>query len=97
MYNYFCLPLYLAVPSIYFKNKIIYGTLWAWLSSLAFRKGSISRQALLISAVTVGLLQIRYALYGYPLLFHAIILTEHFAFMYAASYGALRILERIQK
>jgi hypothetical protein len=87
---------YLSVPQWYFTNKIIYGTLWAWLVSLFFRKGAIWRQAAWIAGITVILLQIRYILYGYPPLFHAIILPEHFLFLYFASVGALKLLARVQ-
>ncbi len=85
---------YLAVPSWYFVHKIEYGTLWAFLSSLIFRKLPLKKQSLFITIIVVGLLQIRYALYGYPLFFHAIVLTEHFIFLWASSYGALKVLER---
>lgn len=88
---------YLSVPGFYFKNKIIYGTIFAFLSSLVFRKLSLMKQSLFISLITVGLLQIRYALYGYPLYFHLIVLPEHFIFLWASSYGALKVLGRLGK
>lgn len=86
---------YLAVPTWYFRNKIIFGTLYASLASLIFKKGSVNKQAIIITAITVSLLQIRYALYGYPLLFHLIVLSEHFVFMYFASLCALKIIVKI--
>ncbi len=87
---------YLSVPSFYFKNKIIYGTLFAFLSSLVFRKLPLKKQSFFITIVTVLLLQIRYVLYGYTLFFHAVVLVEHFIFLWASSYGALKVLERMK-
>ena len=83
---------YLAVPPWYFKNKIIYATLYAFIISLFVRKQTLAKQAAWISGITVVLLQIRYALCGYPLYFHAIVLTEHAIFLYLSSYFALKIL-----
>lgn len=85
---------YLAVPSLYFIHKMEYGTLWAFLASLVFRKQKIPAQAAWIAIITVGLLQIMYILYGYPLLFHVIVLTEHILFMYLATYFSLKLLMR---
>ncbi|VVB80829.1 Uncharacterised protein [uncultured archaeon] len=87
----------LAVPSWYFRNKIIYGTIIAFVASLVFRKVSIPKQAALITIFTVGLLQIRYALYGYPWWFHVIVLTEHAIFLFITSFVALKILSRLAK
>lgn len=86
---------YLEVPGFYFMNKIIYGTLIAFLASLAFRKPSIPKQAAIITLVTVGLLQVRYILYGYTLLFHVIIVAEHLFFMFFSTWGALKLLEKV--
>jgi quinol-cytochrome oxidoreductase complex cytochrome b subunit len=86
---------YLAVPPWYFKNKIIYATIYAFLISLFVRKKTIAKQAAWISGITVVLLQIRYALYGYPLYFHFVILTEHAIFLYLSSFFALKILARL--
>ena len=86
---------YLAVPGYYFKHKIIYGTLWACIASLVFRKVEIKKQAFLITAITVGLLQLNYIYLGFPLLFHLIIVTEHFFFMYLATYFALKMLKKL--
>lgn len=87
---------YLTVPFYYFKHKIIYGTLWACIAALIFKKLEIKKQALLITLITVGLLQINYIYLGFPLWFHLIVVSEHFFFMYFATYFALRILERIE-
>lgn len=87
---------YLTVPFYYFQHKILYGTLWACLAALIFRKVEIKKQAFLITLITVGLLQLNYILQGYPLLFNLITVSEHFFFMYFATYFALRILEKIE-
>lgn len=88
---------YLAVPTQYFTHKIAYGTLWAFLASLIFRKQSIPAQAAWITVITVGLLQIMYALYGYPLLFHIVVVTEHLFFMYLATYFSLKLVKKHTK
>jgi len=84
---------FLTVPSWYFRNKIIYGTIYVFLISLFVRTLKIHWQALLISFITITLLQIRYYLIGYPSLFHLIIYSEHLIFLFVSSYGALYLLE----
>ena len=84
----------LAVPPWYFRNKIIFSTIMTFVLSLIFRKGSTAKRSLLIALPTVLLLEIRYAFYGYPLLFHAIVLPEHFIFLYISTFFALRILDK---
>ncbi len=81
----------LDVPSWYFTNKIMYGTLWACVTSFFVQKYSLKIQAVLITVITVSLLQIRYLLYGYPLEFHAIIFPAHLVLLYFAVYAALYI------
>ncbi|MBI5001873.1 hypothetical protein HZC31_00645 [Candidatus Woesearchaeota archaeon] len=81
----------LEVPLWYFTNKILYGTLWACLAGLFVTKLSIPKQAAVITIVTVTLLQIRYLLYGYPVLFHLIVFPEHLFFLYVATYYMLKI------
>ncbi len=67
----------LGVPSWYFSHKILYGTLWACLTSFFVQKMPTKKQAGIITIVTVTLLQIRYALWGYPLEFHLVVIPEH--------------------
>lgn len=87
----------LSVPSWYFTNKILYGTLWAFLSSLTFRTQGIPKQAALITFITVSLLQINYIMSGYyTLFFHAVVYTEHLVFLYLTSFIALKTLSRIR-
>lgn len=87
---------YLTVPFWYYKNKIIYGTLWAFLSSIIFRNLKIKKQAFVISIITIFLLQIRYIAYGYPLLFHLIVVIEHFFFLYMTTFFSLKLGEKLK-
>ena len=82
---------YLSVPSWYFRNKIIFGTIIAFVASLFLHKQTIWRQSLIVSLITVVLLEIRYAFLGYAWWFHAIVLPEHFIFLTLTLYVALKI------
>lgn len=81
----------LSVPSWYFRNKIIFGTIIAFATSLVLRKQTILRQSLIVSLITVVLLELRYAFLGYAWWFHAIVLPEHFIFLTLTLYAALKI------
>lgn len=85
---------YLSVPSWYFSNKIIFGTVIAYITSLIFAKRTLLSQAALITFITVTLLQIRYYLIGYAWWFHAIVYPEHLFFLFIATYLALRMLKK---
>ncbi len=87
---------FLTVPREYFTNKIIYGTIWAFLAFLIFRKKSIQMQAVLITIITVALLQIRYFLYGYSWLFQIIVIPMHLIFLYLALLISLKLFSRIK-
>ena len=54
-----------AVPSYYYRNKVIYGTLWGFVVYLFVRKKKTFPKSLIISLVVSILLQIRYFLEGY--------------------------------
>ena len=75
-----------AVPSWYFRNKIIYGTLIGFISLIFLRKKKIFIRSLLFSAIVTVPLQIRYAYYGYPLYFHLFFIPAHFLILLGASY-----------
>jgi len=70
-----------AVPGYYFTNKIIFGTIIAFVAYYFVRKKVFWQKGLIISAVTSILLQVRYFLEGYSrdfvfefLLFHFLML-----------------------
>jgi len=84
-----------SVPSYYFKDKIIYGTLWGilfyailnvWKTGVAFKSFMFS---ILISVV----LQVRYFYEGYPLNFVIEFLFFHFFILWAVSYAMFKIFK----
>ena len=87
----------LEVPSWYFRNKIIFGTVWACISGFFVLKYSIKIQAAIITIVTVTLLQLRYFFYGYSWEFHAIIFPAHMILLFASSYLALQLERKMKK
>ncbi len=86
----------LEVPSWYFRNKIIFATLYACIIGFFVEKSSLKVQAAMITLITVTLLEIRYISYGYPFEFHAIIFPTHLILLYGATYVAL-YLEKNKK
>lgn len=81
----------LSVPSWYFRNKIIFGTVYAAIAGFFVSGYSLKKQAAIITLLTVMLLQIRYLLSGYTWEFHAIIFPAHLLLLYGATYAMLRV------
>src|SRR3989344_2974124 len=54
-----------AVPSYYFGNKIIFGTIIGLVAYLLVRKKNLPAKSLIFSAIISILLQVRYYLEGY--------------------------------
>ncbi len=83
-----------SVPSRYFPNKIIYGTLIGfimfWLLATMKRPWL---KSLFFSGVTVIFLQIRYFLEGYPLNFVIEFLFIHFAILYLVSWLSFKFIK----
>lgn len=77
-----------AVPSYYFKNKIIYGTLWGMVVYLmTFNwKAKLGLRSFVFSFLVALILQVRYAYEGYPLNFVVEFLFIHFAILWVVSY-----------
>ncbi len=69
------------VPSYYFRNKIIFGTLIGCISYYFIRNLVFWKRALVFSAIIVVLLQIRYYLEGYPKDFVFLFLGIHFGIL----------------
>ena len=67
-----------SVPSRYFTNKVIYGTLIGFISLFFLRKFNFFTKGILFSAIIAVLLQIRYFIEGYPLEFVLEFLLFHF-------------------
>lgn len=76
-----------AVPSWYYTNKIIYGTILATII-LYFAKNykDAAVKAVLVATVTSILLQIRYYLLGYSIDFVISFLIIHFIILYGVTY-----------
>lgn len=70
-----------AVPSYYFRNKIIFGTIIGLIAYYFIRRTRPLAKALLFSAAVSILLQIRYFLEGYPIKFVIEFLVIHFAIL----------------
>lgn len=81
-----------AVPPYYFKNKLIFGTLMAFVVFLFFKDKETWVKSLIISGITSVLLQLRYYfIEHYPLGFVLEFLVIHFAIFFPALYLALRV------
>lgn len=67
------------VPSDYFRNKIIYATIWGLLGLMAMpTENNMTRKAAWISFMIAVVLQTRYFLQGYDLPFVALFVFIHF-------------------
>ncbi len=80
-----------AVPSYYFSNKIIYGTAIGFITYLFVRKRPVAAKSAIIAGATSILLQIRYAITGYPLSFVLLFLVIHFALLYVITYVGCKV------
>ena len=82
------------VPSRYFTNKIIYGTLIGYGACLLFRKKPLFVKSLLVSLIVSILLQVRYYIEGYPKDFVFLFLGIHFAILLPVSFIVFKFYER---
>jgi len=83
-----------AVPSYYFKNKIIYGLLFMSITYFFVRKNTPLIKALSVSTVTSILLQINYFLEGYPLDFVFLFLVLHWVMIFIPSIITFNLLKK---
>ena len=74
-----------AVPSYYFGNKIIFGTIIGLVAYLLVRKKNLPAKSLIFSAIISILLQVRYYLEGYQLSFVLEFLLFHFLILLVLS------------
>ncbi len=79
-----------AVPEYYFRNKAIYGTLFAFITYLLIQRKTAFTKALIVSGITSVLLQINYFILGYPLDFIVEFLFIHFAILLPVSWMAFK-------
>ncbi len=82
------------VPSYYFRNKVIFGTLIGFFSYLFVRKQKLWVKSLAFSAIVSVLLQTRYYLEGYPLDFVFLFLGIHFAILLAVSWLVFKLAKK---
>lgn len=82
-----------AVPSRYFTNKIIYGTIIGLITYYFIRDKKPVIKSLIFSGIISVLLQIRYFLEGYNLDFIILFLFIHFAILLIVSYLSFKILD----
>ena len=83
-----------SVPSYYFRNKLIFGTIWAFVVYLFVRKLKPLAKAAIISAVVVVFLQIKYYLEGYPKDFVFLFLGIHFVILLATTLLVFKLFEK---
>lgn len=83
-----------AVPFYYFTNKIIYGTIFGFITYLFIRKLNLLTKALILSAVVSTLLQIRYFLQGYPLYFVILFLIIHFIILAPTAFIIFKLTKK---
>ena len=82
-----------AVPSYYFKNKIIFGMGIGFISYLFLKRLSCFAKSLFFSLIISILLQIRYFLEGYSIKFVLEFLVIHFLILFVVSLIVFKLLE----
>jgi len=83
-----------AVPSDYYRNKIIFGAIIGFIAYILVRNKNPLPKALIFSTAVAVLLQVRYFLEGYPLNFVIEFLFIHFTILFAISYLTFNHLKR---
>ena len=86
-----------SVPSRYFPNKIIYGTLIGFISYFFIKNKKPLTKALIFSSIIAILLQIRYFIEGYNLNFVITFLFIHFFILLITSWIIFKKLGIKQK
>ena len=85
-----------AVPSYYFRNKIIFGTIIGFIAYLFIKNQAPMKKALIFSATISILLQLRYYFSGYyTLKFVLLFLVIHFVILLPLSWLAFKYIKRI--
>ena len=92
--DYYAHTIYYTVPTIYFTNKMMYGTAIVFIFMLFMPKG-LKYRNIIIGVVTSALLQINYISSGYyPVEFHFIYLPLHTLFLALSLFIVERVIPR---
>ena len=81
-----------AVPSYYFRNKVILGAIIGFIVLIFAQKLSINKKSAVFSAVVSLLLQVRYFLEGYPKKFVLEFLFIHFLILLPVSWIIFKLI-----
>ena len=84
-----------SVPSYYFRNKIIYGSIIGLLIYFFVKNEGLLIKSLIFSVVVSVLLQVRYFLEGYPLKFVMEFLVIHFLILFPVSLIIFKFFEKL--
>jgi len=82
-----------SVPSYYFRNKIIFGTIIGLVAYYFVRNQKLFLKSLIFSLAVSILLQIRYFIEGYSLSFVLLFLGIHFIILLPISFLLLRFIK----
>jgi len=82
-----------SVPSRYFPNKIIFGSIFGFFIFLLLGKQNPFEKSLIFSFTVSVFLQIRYFLEGYPKDFVFLFLGVHFVLLFLVSYAFFWLLK----
>lgn len=86
-----------SVPSWYFRNKIIFGTIIGFVAYLLVSKKGLFTRSFVFSLSISVLLQTRYFLEGYPLDFVILFLFTHFIILLPVSLIIFKLAENLFK
>ncbi len=86
-----------AVPSYYYRNKIIFGTFFGFIIYLFGKRLKPLTRALIFSALLAIILQVRYFLEGYSLEFVLEFLVYHFLMLLVVSFISFKLFENDDK
>jgi len=86
-----------SVPSYYFKNKLIFGTIIGSFVFIFIRKMNLLKKSLIFSLLISIFLQIRYFLEGYSKDFVFLFLFIHFLILFITSLIIFKISDKYIK
>lgn len=84
------------VPFEYFRNKVIFATIWGFVTLLVIQKmRSVWLKALIFAGVDAVLLQIKYFIQGYDLFFVFLFLFLHFIMLFVPAIVIIKRYPRV--
>ena len=86
-----------AVPDRYFRNKIIFATIYSYIMYFLLRKLKPALASFILSIVVVTLLQVRYYFEGYGNEFVFLFLLIHFFILWPLMWAFLKYKDKIIK